>query len=287
MPLESEQTPHNPRIKMVIAPERSAGVSASTPEPGKTPEKKPRKFVYGTVAGIAGAAIAAGAIMGIGALNEKPKKDDHASSASAAPSKTPEASTPPTPEALTVQSLEIPAGLTPEELGTTLIDRLSSWDMAGATAENRDGYLKAGAATGDSFGYATQLAQQNGAIYAEALFGPDWQSVPTLATYVPNKEKANAGLIELWFATSAGISRLDPEPFKSSDTVDSVTVVSQSGGAITERIATTAHNNSSANRADTLAPGTAALDGEKFVVVATFTTVNGVEKVSGFDIVKP
>lgn len=250
-----------------------------------TEKKSHKKLIIGGAAFLAGAAVIAGSVIGLKAAGDAPKNPAPKPDPKAT-SQTPEATPTATSEVLTVQSAEIPAGLSPEQLGTTLIKRLSSWDMAGATTANRAAYLKAS----DSFAYASQLSETNGNIYAEALFGPNWQTVPILATYVPNEEKANAGLIELWFATSPGIgaSPLDTSPFQSWDTVDSVTVVSQDAGSITENIATTAHNNAGqGNRADQLDPGAVALNGEKFVVKATFTAVNGVEKISNFDIVKP
>lgn len=284
-----QQTPNNLNASSTATPlEQSRGseVSALTPEADNAPEKKKsRKALYGSIGVVAGAAIAAGAIIGIHA-GEAPKKSDHDTSASADPTQTPEATPSPTPEALTVQSAEIPAGLSPEQLGTTFVSRLSDWDMAGATPANRDAWLNTnGNAAGDAF--ATQLAAKNGSIYAEALFGTDWESEPSLATFVPNQEKNNADIIALWFKTSAGASALDKVPFRDWITVDSVSVISQSNGTLSERITVTDNNNAGqSNRAETLAPGTAAQNGEKFDVLATFTTTNGVEKISNFDIVK-
>jgi hypothetical protein len=252
-----------------------------------TEKKSHKKLVIGGAAFLAGAAVIAGSVIGLKAAGDAPKNALPAPDPKAT-SHTPEATPTAQPEVLTVQSAEIPAGLTPEQLGTTLIDRLSSWDMAGATAANRDAYFAEGAKTGNANTYATQVSESNGDIYAEALFGPNWQSVPILATYVPNEKIANADIIELWFKTSSGTSGLDTSPFRNWDTVDSVTVVSQNATSVTEHIDVTSNNNAGqGNRAETLAPGTAAQNGEKFVVKATFTTVGGVEKISNFDIIKP
>jgi hypothetical protein len=64
-------------------------------------------------------------------------------------------------------------------------------------------------------------------------------------------------------------------------------VVAQTATTVSETIPVTRYNNAAQNRADELAPGTAALNGEQFVVDATFTNVGGVEQVSSFNIVEP
>ena len=72
---EHDQAPTNPNIDTVIAPERSVGVSEPTPEPGETPEKKKSRkgLAIGLTSGLAGAALAAGAIIGISAATDVPK----------------------------------------------------------------------------------------------------------------------------------------------------------------------------------------------------------------------
>lgn len=259
--------------------------------PKKTVEVKRssrRKLIIGGTALIAGAAVVAGSVIGFKVASDTPKNQPPKTDPKTT-SHTPEASPTPTgaAEVLTVKSVEIPAGMSPEQLGTTLVQRMADWDMDGTTAKNRDAYFAEGAKTGDAGAYAKQISEASGNIYAEALFGQDWQSEPKIATYVTNEKVSQAASLELWFKTSSGIDSRDKEPFKTWNTVDSVNVVSQSGDSVTERIAVTAHNNVEKNTAAQFDPGVTQLNGEKFEVDATFTTVNGVNKVSNFNIVKP
>ena len=267
-------------------PDTLAGLEPTDP----TEKKSHNKLLIAGAAFLAGAAVVAGSVMGIKAAGDAPKNTPPAPNPKAT-SQTPESKpTAPAPEQLTVASLEIPAALTPEQLGTTFISRLSDWDMAGATAANRDASFAEGS-NADATAYATHLAEINGNVYAEALFGADWQSRTDVNSdqhrYIANKKIANADVIELWFKTSTGALSEDLEPFKNWDTVDSVTVASRGANSVGMDILVTSRNNADKNRAEALAPGTAIQNGEKFVGRVTFTTVKGVEKASAFDIVKP
>ena len=209
-------------------------------------------------------AIVAAALTGCAGANAKPSP-----TATLKTSASPEASA--TPEALTVQSIEIPASLTPEQMGEALIDRLSSWELAGATDSNRKLYIAEGQSTGDADAKSREIANTNGAIYAEALFGTDWISDPKLATFVPNKEAGNAQAISKWFKTT-GLGR---PPYTYSMTVipNGLTYTQNSDGSITERIPFSESDN-------------AGLSDQNEIMVATFSNVNGVEKISNFDVLK-
>lgn len=277
-----EQAPQeNPNIRTVIAPtERGDGVSAATPEPQR-PEKKSRKAIYGAIGGVAGIAVIAASIIGIESANNQPDRQP-TTSASGEPSKTPELTPTPTstPEALTIQSAEIPAGLTPEQLGTAFIDRVSAWDMAGATADNRAEYIKAGAA-GTTSDFLKQITEANGDIYAAALFGSDeslWQQ-----PFVDNHKKSNGDFAELWFKTSAGVSKLDVKSYRTWVTADAVRVVSQGDGVVTLKIATTEHEELE-NRALQLEKYPEKLDGIQETWTVNFKTVGNVEQVVSFTV---
>ncbi len=192
-------------------------------------------------------------------------------------------------KAVTVQSVQIPTGLTPDQIGEAFIGRISDWDMAGATPENRDAWY----AAGGTDAYALQIAAKNGAIYAEALFGKNWQSDPKISRYVlgngqPNSsaEASNADVIQLWFDTSTGMDKRDLQAFKTSYTVadGGITILSQTANSVSERITMTQTNNASYNRADQIASGTSALNDKQYDVYATFTAVDNVEVASNFDI---
>lgn len=276
-----EQAPQNPNIRTVIAPtERGGGVSATTPEPQK-PEKKSRKAIYGAIGGVAGIAVIAASIIGIESANNQPDRQP-TTSASGEPSKTPEVTPTPnsTAEALTIQSAEIPAGLTPEQLGTTFIDRVSAWDMAGATEVNSAEYTKAIAA-GTTSDFLKQISEANGNIYAAALFGSDeslWQQ-----PYVDNAKNANANHAELWFKTSAGVSKLDVKPYQWWVTVDAVSVVTQADGLVTLKIDATEHEELR-NRALQLEKHPETLDGTQETWTVNFKTVGNTEQVTSFTI---
>ncbi len=272
----------------------TAAPAPSSPDFPRQPEQGPnhswRKRIIAIAAGVA--VVATAGFVGIEATagNSAPKKSDKASSASSKPTKSPEATATAKPEALTVQSVEIPAGLSPVDTGKAFISRLSDWNMAGATPENRDAWY----AAGGTDAYALQIAAKNGAIYAEALFGKNWQSDPKISRYVlgngqPNSsaEASNADDIQLWFDTSTGMDKRDIQAFRTSyDVPDGgVTILSQTANSVSERITMIQTNNASYNRADQIASGTSALNDKQYDVYATFTNTNGAAQiVSNFNI---
>ena len=99
------------------------------------------------------------------------------------PSTTTSESSAPTPEAsatpeqeITVEALEIPANLSPEEAATVLVeDRLSTWYMAGATQDTATDYYN----DRGSFSYIERIAGANAQIFADALMGVRNGSVTT------------------------------------------------------------------------------------------------------------
>ena len=272
-----EQTPHNPNIRTVIAPDRGAGVSGQpelSEQTERSQDKTKRKLIIGLGAGAAGIALAAGAVFGISSLNVAPKPR-HSNSASADPSKTPEATATRVAEVLTVASLEVPAGASPEQLGITFFqDRLSAWEMAGATPDNQKAYFT----SGGSVDFINSLADKNGNLFADALLVPNWRDDPSLATWVANEKKTNASYLENWFLTyKSGIAG-DTEAFKASTTVDSTTTVLQ-----TDMLKTigTEHNNADKNRIGSkYDPQELTRNGEKFTFQYALQTIDGKEKIS-------
>jgi hypothetical protein len=166
-----------------------------------TENKSHKKLVIGGAAFLAGAAVIAGSVIGLKAAGDAPKN--------AAPEKDPK-STSQTPEAtptlsaapeqqLTVQSIEIPANLSPEQLGVTLIqDRLSQWEMAGATDANTTAWLQAPSA--DAF--TLDLAQQNADVFSQALLVEGWQSDPSLISFSAAEQKFNAHILDNFWKTN-------------------------------------------------------------------------------------
>lgn len=188
-----------------------------------------------------------------------------------------------TPEQI-IKSLELPATLTPEQLGETLVnDRISDWYMYGATAENRNGYYDADG----EFSYIQELADKNGELFADALFVSNWRElVPpqgqklSLADYVTGFKMANADALENWFKTSDSGDPDDIEPFVRSLKAGHVSIISDSGNEITMTIDTTAINNADKNRIKDLDPSNLTGNGNKFVIFVKFVRVGDLQKIS-------
>jgi hypothetical protein len=275
-------------------------MSSEHGESGTSPEKrKSRKALYGAIAGVAGVVVVAGSIIGIEEATSQPDKRPVAT-ASSDPSHTPEATPTKNPESAgtqrvelpngqtveipTVQSIEIPTGLTQDQLAAALLDRLSKWDMAGATPFNQNAWLASSEAPLD---FQSDLAEKNKAIFAEALFGSDWASTP-MATYINNESsEGNANSMGLWFDTYE--SGRDAEAFRDWYDIDTtsenpVRVTGQGTNTITMEIDAIEHEDLN-NRAAALSGGTVTpLDGDKFTIRATFESSDGVEKITTFDI---
>lgn len=251
-------------------PDTPAGLEPTEP----TEKKSHKKLLIGGAAFLAGAAVIAGSVIGIRAAGDAPKNTPPAPDPKAT-SQTPEATPTPVAEALTIASLEVPAGATPEQLGITFFqDRLSAWVMAGTIPENQKGYFT----SGGSVDFINSLADKNGNLFADALLVPNWRDNPSLATWVANEKKTNASYLENWFLTyNSGISG-DTEAFKASTTVDLTTTVPQTGMLKTIG---TEHNNADKNRIGSkYDPQELTRNGEKFTFQYALQTINGKEKIS-------
>jgi hypothetical protein len=247
-----------------------------------TEKKSHKKLVIGGAAFLAGAAVIAGSVIGLKAAGDAPKNTPPAPDPKAT-SQTPEATPTAAPEVLTVASLEIPAGLTPEQLGQTLVaDRLSAWAMAGSIPDVQNQWLDyVSSGKGSTGAFVDGQVATNGAFFAEALFVPGFKSDALLTDQVSGWTKQNATLLEDWLLTYNSHDPKDLEPFNDYFTVESTTVVSQTTDSITLAIAATDHNNAAQNRIGSqYDPGAVALDGYKFVMTVTLTSVGGAEKIS-------
>lgn len=259
------------------------------------PEKPKRnKLLIGGSIGLAGAVLAAGAIMGIkaadGSNNASPEKDPKQTTqtpeATPSPSATPE-------QQLTAQSIEIPASLTPEQIGVAVIqDRLSLWEMAGATDSNTTAWLHAPSA--DAF--TLDLGQQNADKFAQALFIDGWQADASLTKFVTAEKMSNVGSVENFFKTNhitadqKATFPMDFEAYKRSVSVDpgDVTVLSQQTDTITLSILATEHDNADRNRLSSSLKGNKQdIEGNRFKATVTLKNVNGVEKIAAISIANP
>lgn len=180
----------------------------SRPERPRTPRRATK--IIGGVA--AGTALVAGAVLGVKALggesNEVPAPDPGPTAEAPVvpgnpePEPTPnEPEVSPTdipsePEAepddpeteLTVEALEIPAGLSAEEVAPIITNRIDTWVMTGADAQARERRIASGLGTEQ---FQQQEAAKNAEVFAEALFIPGWQNDPTLARVVEYHTELN------------------------------------------------------------------------------------------------
>ena len=255
-------------------------------EPVDSTEKKShKKLVIGGAAFLAGAALVAGSVIGLKTVGDAPKNAAPAPDPKAT-SQTPEATQAPTvnAEVLTVKSLEIPAGETPEQLGIAFVqDRFSKWEMAGA---NDAGLAALAAANYSTDGYIIPEANKNAAIFGEALFIPGYQSDSRLAGFVAYQAKSNAHSFEIWSKTYKSSDAVDLEAYSRGISVESTKVVSQDANSLTIAVAATEHDNADKNRAGTdfASSFTSQVNGSKFLITLTLQQVNGTEKISAMTI---
>lgn len=251
-----------------------------------TEKKSHKKLIIGGAAFLAGAAVIAGSVIGIKAAGDAPNNTPPAPDPKAT-SQTPEATPTPssTPEQqLTVQSLEIPAGETPEQLGVAFVqDRFSKWEMAGATPEVEKLWGTASGSTGD---FVTAQAANSAPIFGDALFVPGYQSDPRLSGFVADQAKSNAHSLESWLLTYQSGDPADLQPYNRGLTVESTKVVSQDANGLTIAVAATEHDNAAKNRMGTTYASsfTSQVNGNKILITLTLTQVNGTEKISAMTI---
>lgn len=293
MPFDPEQqTSIYPRHRHVIAPERTPGVSTPPPAPerGTSREKKSKKgLVIGLTSGIAGAALAAGAIMGISAANDVPRTEPTAEASGDLSQPNTSEEQPTSPE-LTVEQLEIPTGLEVEQVGQTIIERLDSWQNAGTNDPAvrqalRDARLTEGKTTGE---FVTAKAEAYGAIFAAALYVDGWEARGDLVQNDQFNRDVNASTLELNLKTSNPDENPDDlEPFQrnihfvDARELSSEGVPGEDGYTRVIEIDFSESNNADRNRAgEAFAPETATFGTPQGRFTMTLVTVNGVEKIA-------
>lgn len=158
-----------------------------------------------------------------------------------APIDTPEVSVP--LETLTVEALELDPNATPEELATTAVERIGDWFIAGA---NRDTVNRSLESPLDGSDFALQEAEKNGAIYAEALYGPGWENDANTAYTVNFLISQNALYLDYYFITSD-----DETPFDVEYIIENSTELSNTGDTSVTEVTYVSTNNSAQNRIGT------------------------------------
>lgn len=266
---------HNYHLNTAIHTEAPAisGGTPPTPEDPKNPNKKRnRNIVLGAVGVVAAGALAATLAVGLGSGNksqgEQPPKGTE-TSAPATPNTDKSNSTEngaevnPGAAELTVESLQFDPNATPEEWAKQYGEGLGKWRMAGANEETGKRSLDSSLTVNQ---FAAQEAEHNAALFAEAYYGPDWESDPDLSYAVDFDSKQNAASILDYFTTSKDKTR-----YKWTETVNSTTVLSTNGNETIVEIVSTATNNSADNRAGELSPELLALNGKQSTEDVTFT----------------
>lgn len=209
----------------IVTPDTPA-LLVGHPTSTETASKKRRTGLW-VGAGAAGVALAVGAVLGLNKMNEAPEAVPTAA-APADPSEaapTPEATITPEAVPVTVESLEIPAGLDAETLGKTLVgDRFSAWANAGASAELRMDRLEANQSW-DAF--LPTVVEQNKAVFAEALFVPGWQQDDKLVSFVDGSGRANLSILSAYVGTAWNSDEVpaNKEGYRQWEEVQSVTEV--------------------------------------------------------------
>jgi len=171
-----------------------------------------------------------------------------------------------------VSSIEIPAGLSAQELGEAFMDRYTEWANAGSsTPEEQDALWEGWYAYTESVSqYCDEVAAENKDAFAEALYTPGWESNPALVQYVDGLEDVNSVTLEMYIATakSTGASNFRFE-------ADAVSEIVNSDGSRTLTIEYTGHRvNYSTNN-----------DPEHGVYTVNFQTVDNTEKIAEITVV--
>jgi hypothetical protein len=255
-------------------------VSDFSPESSKTPEKKKsRRGLYVAIGSVAGLAIAGGAIFAGIAANQAPQSQPTAE-ASADPSQEAIDKNEPLPSEA---ALEIPAGLSAQEVGTTLIERYDTWNNAGSNNQTIiDDWLNSpdDVSTGD---YVTARAQEYAKTFAAALYIPDWDA-PGLHPDLVKDDNAqvaiNANTLEDNLKTSDP-SNGDIEPYRNILTVDAVRQTSSGDGTRVIEVDYTQSSNADQNRVGEEFGAGAASSG---TYVFTLVTVDGTERIAAVTI---
>ncbi len=134
-----------------------------------------------------------------------------------------ETATTPSPEVtnnsekpLTVEDLEIEAGESDLQLATDIVSRINQWQMAGATPET----YNTQDLSIDTAEYAEKVASKIAPTFAEALYGKDYTSNPSIKTALGNTTRNNKVNIELYLRTfDSSLNPNNLEPYKIDTTL--------------------------------------------------------------------
>lgn len=267
----------------VIAPERGPSVTPQDQEHALTPEvtRKPRRgLIIGLTGGLAGAALAASAIIGINVASQPPHSEPVAE-APADPSEVIPEVTEPGELLPADMNLEIPAGLSAEELGQAFIDRYNAWGEAGSNnAAINDESSEASGRNVSMGDFVTGKAQEFAPYFADALFVSDWQDRPDLVDTYDALIRINAHRLELNIKTS-NPAYGDEEAWSYVRAVDAVNEITSDGTTRTLEIDFIDTNNADKNRVgEDFALEDAVIAAPRGTWTVTFETIDGTERMT-------
>ena len=145
-----------------------------------------------------------------------------------------------------VSDLEIPTGLSSEELGKLIVeDRFSQWFNAGFEAETVETLFEKKIEIGQ---FATTESEKQAKVFADALFVPGWETT-VMNNFYTGAMTANGETLELALKTS--LPRTDDEHFRRFITTDNITEISADENGRTISVDYTENTNSSKNRVGT------------------------------------
>lgn len=276
---------HNPRHSQAFSTlDKPTGTSEKTPLKPETPKKKwslKNTLLVGG-AGIALVATAAG--VGISASNsgEKPPTETETSAPIDSGNEfAAEKGNNITPEyEFTADLMSIPAGLSDEEYAVQFLDKLTKWNMAGATDETYVSWQD----SGYSDTIQSDMAAQNLQIVKEAhLFSPDGLNDSNVKLFLQNETLVNEGYLQGWLSTynqpGAKPTPGQLEAFNATQDFNSVVVVSTSSTGRELIISGTQHNNASQNMVGQ-SENIVHQNGLPFEFHITTTIVDGFEEIS-------
>lgn len=251
---------------------------ATNPENHET-DKNKKSFKTRLIIGGAGVALAATAVFGIGAISNGQAPEKSPTETSAPGQATPEGidygsdipglneSIPNTSE-FSVESVEIPANLSAEELGTLVVqDRFTKWYNAGFSKELVMKWLSVDNEL-DDLDFVAIEAEKQSVIFADALLVSGWGDTD-LAEDVRTFKSINANTID--FSLLTFNTRYDDEPYTRGFIVNNVSEIANDGTVRTLRIEYTETDNSEKNRVKKdIAPNSPSIKGTQDVFIITF-----------------
>jgi hypothetical protein len=180
-----------------------------------------------------------------------------------------------------VAALEIPAGLSAEELAKVLVeDRWTKWANAGVATETEskefenDWYAYP---TSDETGieaFTKAQADENAEVFIDALYTDDWEDRPDLVSFIERDKRTNYLVLRGYMATAWTSYSKDIEPYKNWFEVSSVRETSTGQNERTLVIEAIQHANDDKNSMDPLVGG-----GDISFTVTLQKDKNGTEKI--------